>query len=52
MTLPGVGVGNIYTDWLAQVDYTTSDIGGFRLTIGVFDRLEPLGQRALAVPES
>jgi hypothetical protein len=40
-------------DWLsatstrtgsAQIDYTTRDFGGFKVTLGIFDPLEPLGQ--------
>ena len=43
-SLGSIGLGYIYTDWLAQIDYTTRDFGGFKVTIGIFDPLEPLGQ--------
>jgi predicted porin len=41
-TLGGIGFGYIYTDWLAQIDYTTPDFSGFQLTVGAFDPLNPL----------
>ncbi len=41
-TLGGIGFGYIYTDWLAQIDYTTPDISGFSLTLGVFDPINSL----------
>jgi predicted porin len=43
-SLGSIGLGYIYTDWLAQIDYTTRDFSGFKFTIGIFDPLEPLGQ--------
>jgi predicted porin len=43
-SLGSIGLGYIYTDWLAQIDYTTRDLHGLKLTIGIFDPLEPLGQ--------
>jgi predicted porin len=43
-SLGSIGLGYIYTDWLAQIDYTTRDLGGFKLTLGIFDPIEPLGQ--------
>ena len=43
-SLGSIGLGYIYTDWLAQIDYTTRDFGGFKITLGIFDPLEPLGQ--------
>jgi len=55
-SLGSIGFGYIYTDWLAQIDYTTRDFGGFKITVGVFDPLEPLGQElppgTTAPPES
>lgn len=42
-SLGSIGLGYIYTDWLAQIDYTTPDISGFKFTVGVFDPLEPIG---------
>jgi len=41
-TLGGIGFGYIYTDWLAQIDYTTVDISGFNATLGVFDPINSL----------
>ncbi len=41
-TLGGIGFGYIYTDWLAQMDYTTPDFSGFNLTVGIFDPLNSL----------
>jgi predicted porin len=41
-TLGGIGFGYIYTDWLAQIDYTTPDLSGLALTVGVFDPLNSL----------
>jgi hypothetical protein len=41
-TLGGIGLGYIYTDWLAQIDYTTPDISGFNATVGIFDPLNSL----------
>jgi len=43
-SLGSIGLGYIYTDWLAQINYTTPDLAGFTLTIGVFDPLEPILQ--------
>ena len=50
-SLGSIGLGYIYTDWLAQINYTTPDFGGLKFTIGVFDPLEPIVQ-GVAVPES
>jgi predicted porin len=44
-TLGGIGFGYIYTDWLAQIDYTTPDFSGFNLTLGVFDPLNSLSEQ-------
>jgi predicted porin len=41
-TLGGIGLGYIYTDWLGQIDYTTPDLSGFNLTIGIFDPINSL----------
>jgi len=43
-TLGGIGFGYIYTDWLAQIDYTTPDYSGFNLTVGLFDPLNSLSE--------
>ncbi len=42
-SLGSIGLGYIYTDWLAQIDYTTPSFSGFKLTDGIFDPVEPLG---------
>jgi predicted porin len=41
-TLGGIGLGYIYTDWLGQIDYTTPDLSGFSLTVGIFDPINSL----------
>jgi predicted porin len=38
-TLGSIGFGYIYTDTLAQMNYTTPDIAGFNFTVGIFDPL-------------
>jgi predicted porin len=43
-SLGSIGLGYIYTDWLAQINYTTPDLSGFKLTVGVFDPVEPITQ--------
>ena len=50
-TLGGIGWGYIYTDWLAQIDYTTPDISGFSFTVGVFDPINSLSEPADATVE-
>lgn len=42
-SLGSIGLGYIYTDWLSQINYTTPDIAGTKVTVGVFDPLETLG---------
>jgi len=49
-SLGSIGLGYIYTDWLAQINYTTPDIHGFKATIGIFDPLEPLTPFATTKP--
>jgi len=39
-----IGMGYIYTDWLSQIDYTTPEIDGTKVTIGIFDPLNTLSQ--------
>jgi hypothetical protein len=41
-SLGSIGYGYIYTDWLAQINYTTPDLNGAKITIGIFDPLESL----------
>ncbi|HLS82972.1 MAG TPA: porin [Steroidobacter sp.] len=50
-SLGSIGLGYIYTDWLAQMNYTTPDLGGLKITLGIFDPLEPIVQN-VAIPES
>ena len=52
-SLGSIGLGYIYADWFAQINYTTPDINGFKFTIGIFDPLEPLVQSlsGVNVPE-
>jgi predicted porin len=49
-SLGSIGLGYIYTDWLGQINYTTPDFSGVKITIGIFDPLEPIVQD-VAVPE-
>jgi predicted porin len=51
-TLGGIGLGYIYTDWLAQMDYTTPDFAGFNVTAGIFEPLESLTDPAGSSPET
>jgi len=50
-TLGGIGFGYIYTDWLAQIDYTTPDFSGFGFTIGVFDPINSLSDVGTVDPK-
>jgi predicted porin len=43
-SLGSIGLGYIYTDWLSQIDYTTPSILGAKVTVGIFDPLNTLGQ--------
>ncbi|MBL8265759.1 MAG: porin [Steroidobacter sp.] len=45
-SLGSIGLGYIYTDWLAQINYTTPDFSGFKITLGIFDPVEPITQGA------
>lgn len=51
-SLGSIGLGYIYTDWLAQINYTTRDFNGLKFTIGIFDPLEPIVQGTPTPPES
>jgi predicted porin len=51
-SLGSIGLGYIYTDWLGQINYTTPDFSGFKLTVGIFDPLEPIVQGTPTPPES
>lgn len=39
-SLGGLGFGYVYTDRLAQMNYTTPDFNGFQATIGIFNPLD------------
>lgn len=45
-SLGSIGLGYIYTDTLAQMNYTTPDFNGLKLTVGIFDPVEPALQGA------
>jgi predicted porin len=51
-SLGSIGLGYIYTDWLAQINYTTPDISGFKVTLGIFDPLESLTDGNGPTPKS
>ena len=50
-SLGSIGFGYIYTDTLAQMNYTTPSFGGLTATVGIFDPVEPLLQPA-ATPKA
>ena len=50
-TLGGIGFGYIYTDWLAQIDYTTPDFSGFNATVGIFDPINSLSDTGTTQPK-
>src|SRR5437762_7490630 len=50
-TLGGIGLGYIYTDWLAQIDYTTVDVSGFNATVGIFDPINSLTDAGAPEPK-
>jgi predicted porin len=41
-SLGSIGLGYIYPDWIAQINYTTPDIGGAKITLGTFAPLNTL----------
>jgi predicted porin len=51
-SLGSIGLGYIYTDWLAQIDYTTPDFSGLKLTVGIFSPVESLTDPAGPSPKS
>jgi predicted porin len=51
-SLGSIGYGYIYTDWLAQINYTTPDLNGTKVTIGIFDPVESLTDGTGATPKS
>ena len=50
-TLGSIGFGYIYVDTLAQMNYTTPDIAGFNLTVGIFDPLNSLTATGANLPK-
>jgi hypothetical protein len=48
-TLGSIGFGYVYTDTLAQMNYTTPDFAGLKLTVGIFDPLNVLTVSATEV---
>jgi predicted porin len=50
-SLGSIGLGYIYTDWLAQINYTTPDISGAKVTVGIFSPLESLTDPAGPTPK-
>jgi predicted porin len=50
-SLGSIGLGYIYTDWLGQINYTTPDLHGLKITLGAFDPLEPITQ-GTSTPEA
>jgi len=51
-SLGSIGFGYIYTDWLAQINYTTPDLSGAKVTIGIFDPVESLTDGTGPTPKS
>jgi hypothetical protein len=49
-TLGGLGYGYIYTDRLAQMDYSTPNWGGLQATLGVFQGFDCNGGRSADTP--
>ncbi len=45
-TLGSIGLGYVYTDTLAQINYTTPTVAGFAATAGIYDPLNTLGGAA------
>jgi hypothetical protein len=51
-SLGSIGFGYIYTDWLAQINYTTPDLSGAKITLGIFDPIESLTDGTGPTPKS
>lgn len=49
-TLGGLGYGYIYTDRLAQIDYSTPNWGGFQGTLGIFQGFDGNGASSADMP--
>jgi hypothetical protein len=50
-TLGSIGFGYIYTDTLAQIDYTTPTVAGLNLTVGIFNPVNSLTDTGTAAPK-
>jgi len=51
-SLGSIGLGYIYTDWLSQINYTTPDLSGVKVTLGIFDPVESLTDTGGPSPKS
>ena len=51
-TLGSIGLGYIYVDTLAQMDYTTPDYYGFTATLGIYDPLNSLTAPGSSEPKT
>ncbi len=49
-TLGGLGFGYVYTDRLAQMDYSTPNWGGFQGTLGIFQGFDGNGASSAETP--
>lgn len=49
-TLGGLGYGYVYTDRLAQIDYSTPTWGGFQGTLGIFQGFDGNGAHSADTP--
>jgi hypothetical protein len=49
-TLGGLAYGYVYTDRLAQIDYTTPNWGGFQGTLGIFQGFDGNGANSADTP--
>ncbi len=49
-TLGGLGFGYVYTDRLAQIDYSTPNFSGFQATLGIFQGFDGNGANSADTP--
>jgi hypothetical protein len=49
-SLGGLGYGYVYTDRLAQIDYSTPNWAGFQATLGIFQGFDGNGARSADMP--
>lgn len=47
-----IGYGYVYPDFRTRFAYATPDMGGFQLTVGIFDPQEPLGPSSAYTSET